>query len=40
MGFVDVVVVTAANIAEREGAKLIFAKSQTHYPRLFNVSSG
>jgi hypothetical protein len=30
-----VVVVTAANLAEREGAKLLLAKSQTHYPRLF-----
>ena len=36
-GLLMVVVVTAANMAEREGAKLILAKSQTHYPRLFKI---
>ena len=30
-GLLMVVVVTAANIAEREGAKLVLAKSQSHY---------
>jgi transposase len=36
-GLLMVLVVTAANLAEREGAKLILAKSQTHYPRLFKI---
>jgi transposase len=36
-GLLMVVVVTAANIAEREGAKLVLAKSQSHYPRLFKI---
>ncbi len=36
-GLLLVVVVTAANIAEREGAKLVLAKSQSHYPRLFKI---
>jgi transposase len=36
-GLLMVVVVRAANLAEREGAKLILAKSQTNYPRLFKV---
>jgi transposase len=36
-GLLMVVVVTAANIAEREGAKLVLAKSQSYYPRLFKI---
>ena len=36
-GLLMVVVVTAANMAEREGAKSILVKSQTHYPRLFKI---
>jgi putative transposase len=36
-GLLMVVVVIAANLAEREGAKLILAKSQTHDPRLFKI---
>jgi transposase len=36
-GLLMVVVVTAANMAEREGAKLVLAKSHSHYPRLFKI---
>lgn len=32
-----VVVVTAANMGERDGAKLVLAKLQQYYPRLFKI---
>ena len=37
-GLLMVVVVTAANIAEREGAKLVLAKSQSHYLHCLRFS--
>ena len=36
-GLLMVVVVTAANLGERDGAKLVLAKLQQYYPRLFKI---